>query len=187
MARKAAPISREHVILALLDEEPMHGYELHQKLSKLPGVSKIWNLKQAFFYAKLERLHKDGYIEEHSTPKEGSGPARVVFQLSPLGRRSLAAWITAPVLKARDIQQLFLVKLIIARRYGLPKTLELIHNQRLVCQSWLHNLESEIPEVKSQELDEYIVHNYKMNRERSLLNWLDNLESLLIDQHKRRK
>lgn len=184
MARKAAPISMEHVILALLDEEPMHGYELHQKLSKLPGISKIWNLKQALFYAKLERLHTDGYIQEHSTQKEGTAPARVVFQLSPIGKNSLSAWITVPVPKARDIRQVFLGKLIIARRYCLRKALELIHNQRIVCQSWLQHLESEIPEATDQELDEYIVHSYKMNREQSMLNWLDNLESLLIDQHK---
>lgn len=174
----------EHVILALLDEKPMHGYELHQKLGKLPGISKIWNLKQAFFYARLERLHTYGFIQEHSTQKDGSGPARVVFQLSSPGKRSLTDWITAPVPKARDIQQVFLSKLIIARRYGLRKALELLHNQRIVCQSWLQNLESELPQIKTQDLDEYIVHSYKMNRERSMLNWLDSLEALLLDQHR---
>lgn len=184
MARKAAPISMEHVILALLDEKPMHGYELHQKLGKLPGISKIWNLKQAFFYARLERLHTDGYIQGQVSQKEGSGTARVVFQLSPSGKRSLSAWITAPVPKARDIQQVFLSKLIIARRYGLRKALELLHNQRIVCQSWLQNLESDLPQIKTQELDEYIVHSYKMNRERAMLNWLDELETLLIRQYK---
>lgn len=185
MARKAAPISMEHVILALLDRQPLHGYELHHRLSKLPGISKIWNIKQALFYAKLERLHADGYIQQHSILKDGLMPARVVFQLTPMGRTSLMTWITTPVCKARDVQQVFLSKLIIARGYGLSKTLELIHNQRIVCKSWLNHLEAEMPDENPENMDEFLVHTYKINRDQATLRWLDTLEAKLIAADKK--
>lgn len=187
MARKASPISMEHVILALLDEEPMHGYELHQRLSNLAGITKIWNLKQALFYAKLERLHSDGYITELNLPTDGINPARVVFQLSTKGKTALSGWITSPVRKARDIQQVFLSKLIIARRYGLHKALELIHNQKVVSQSWLQHLEAEIPDSSPENLDDYLVHRYKMSRDHATLNWLDGLEAQLLEAEKHSK
>lgn len=170
----------EHIILAILDQEPMHGYELHLRLDKLPGVSKIWNLKQALFYAKLERLEETGYIQRANRPDDAEESSRIVFQLTPAGKKSLMTWITDPVRKARDLQQVFLGKLIVARRYGLHKTLELVRNQRVVCQSWLHHLEVEMPEKTIEQLDEYLVHTFKIHRDHATLSWLDEIESQLL-------
>ena len=47
MPRPPSPISTDHVILALLDEKPMHGYEIHQQIASMPGIKKIWGLKQS--------------------------------------------------------------------------------------------------------------------------------------------
>lgn len=176
MPRPASPFSMEYVILALLDEEPLHGYELHHRISNLPGISKIWNIKQALFYSKLERLEAGGFIEQAHLPTEEGVPARVVFQLTAQGRQSLIDWISTPVRKARDIRLDFLGKLIVARRYGQEQVLELIQKQREVCQGWYDHLVSDLPAVNAQAMDDLIVHSYRLYRDRATLHWLDYLE-----------
>ncbi len=176
MPRRATPISMENVILALLNEQPLHGYELHHRINEMPGISKIWNIKQALFYSKLERLEASGYIEQiHLQQEEGAIP-RVVFQLTDQGKESLLEWISTPVRKARDIRLIFLGKLIIARRFGQDQALELIQKQRQVCQGWYDHLVSDLPSVNTQSMDDQIVHSYRLYRDRSTLHWLDYLE-----------
>ena len=176
MPRRATPISIENVILALLDEEPLHGYELHHRISQMPGISKIWNIKQALFYSKLEKLEAGGFIEQANLQTEEGAPARVVFQLTSQGKGSLLDWISTPVRKARDIRQDFLGKLIIARRFGQEQALELIQKQRQICQGWYDHLVSDLPAVNSQAMDDLIVHSYRLYRDRATLHWLDYLE-----------
>lgn len=176
MPRRATPLSMEHVILALLDEEPMHGYELHHRLNEMPGISKIWNIKQALFYSKLERLEASGFIEKANPLNEEGTPSRVVLQITEQGKESLMEWISTPVRKARDLRQIFLGKLIIARRYGQDQAIDLIHKQRQVSQSWYDHLVNDLPEMSTQEMDELIVHSYRLYRDRTTLHWLDYLE-----------
>lgn len=176
MPRRATPFSMEHVILALLDEEPMHGYELHHRLNEMPGISKIWNIKQALFYSKLERLEASGFIEKAHPQNEEGIPARVVLQITDQGKASLMEWIFTPVRKARDLRQIFLGKLIIARRYGQDQAIDLIRKQRQVSQGWYDHLVNDLPEMSTQEMDELIVHSYRLYRDRTTLHWLDYLE-----------
>lgn len=176
MPRRATPFSMEHVILALLDEEPMHGYELHHRLNEMPGISKIWNIKQALFYSKLERLEASGFIEKVHPQNEDGIPSRVVLQITDQGKASLMEWIFTPVRKARDLRQIFLGKLIIARRYGQDQAIDLIRKQRQVSQGWYDHLVNDLPEMSTQEMDELIVHSYRLYRDRTTLHWLDYLE-----------
>ena len=176
MPRRATPISIENVILALLFESPLHGYELHHRISQMPGISKIWNIKQALFYSKLERLEVGGFIEQLHLQKEEGAADRVVFQLTTQGKESLLEWTSTPVRKARDIRQAFLGKLIIARRFGQDQALELVQKQREVCQGWYDHLVSDLPAVNSQAMDDLIVHSYRLYRDRATLHWLDYLD-----------
>ena len=56
MARKL--LSPEYALLGLLDLQPMHGYELHQRLTKELG--QIWHVSLSQAYNILKRLeHKN--------------------------------------------------------------------------------------------------------------------------------
>lgn len=93
MPRPPSPISTDHVILALLDEKPMHGYEIHQQIASMPGIKKIWGLKQSLLYAKLEKL-KDASLVEDAPDHPEANPARRYFRLTQAGREALnAGWI----------------------------------------------------------------------------------------------
>lgn len=179
MPRHTSPIATDHVILALVDEKPMHGYEIHQRISSMAGINKIWNLKQSLLYAKLEKLKEAGLLEDAPEHPEAN-PTRRYFRITSAGRAALNAWIDSPVTRARDIRQEFLAKLIIARNYSLERALTLLRAQRLTCRRWYDRLAEEgVPREKS-ELDDWIVSSYRLSRDKATLGWLDDLESWLI-------
>lgn len=175
MPRPATPISLEHIILALLDVEPLYGYELHNRICEMPGVNKIWNVKQALFYSKLDRLELDGYIEQFSEETE-EAQGRIMLRITEAGKSSLMKWIATPVPKARDLRQIFLAKLIVARRYGNEAVLELIQSQRQVSLSWYDELVDIFGNRNEEDVDEFFVTSYRLYRDRATLHWLDYLE-----------
>jgi len=178
MARPTSPIATDHVILALLDDRTMHGYEIHQQIASMPGIKKIWNLKQGLLYAKLEKLKEAGLLEDAPNHPEAN-PSRHYFRLSASGREALNAWVDSPVTRARDIRQEFLAKLIVARRYSLERALTLLGAQREVVQRWYTSLAEQTSPQQEPDLDDWIVHSYRLFRDEASLHWLDDLESWL--------
>ncbi len=174
--RRFSALTIEHVLLAILDQKPMHGYELYQELCALPGISKVWNIKQALLYAILEKLERRGYLSSQVVQGETSLP-RKDFTLTLQGKSSLENWLKTPVRRARDLRQEFLAKLIICRRYGNAEALELIHAQKQACQAWEKELEANIPPFDQEHLDEWLVYSFRINRVKAVLDWLDTLES----------
>ncbi len=179
MPRPASPIATDHVILSLLDEKPMHGYEIHQRIASMPGIFKIWSIKQGLLYAKLEKLKEAGLLEDAPDHPEAN-PSRHYFRLTPAGREALNTWIDSPVNRARDIRQEFLAKLIIARKYSLERALNLLRAQREVIQRWHSSLAEQAAPQQEAELDDWVVHSYRLFRDEASLRWLDDLESWLI-------
>jgi DNA-binding PadR family transcriptional regulator len=178
--RRPAELTIEHVLLALLDRKPMHGYELHQELCALKGISLVWNIKQPLLYALLDKLEGKGLLRAQQIHGE-TYPPRKYFHLTEIGRSSLQAWLKMPVRRARELRQEFLAKLIVARWYGKPAALELIHTQEQACQTWRDELNVCIQVQDRDQVDEWIVYSYRLNRVEAVLQWLKTCE-LEIDQ-----
>ena len=165
----------EFVLLALLDQKPMHGYELYQELCGLQGVSQIWNIKQGTLYAMLNKFEEQGFLTSQMVQGE-TYPPRKYFYLTEAGKNSLQTWMKTPERRARDIRQEFLAKLIIARRYGTGQALELIQLQEQACQGWLDELKTNVSPSNQEHLDEWFVYSFRMNRVKGLLSWLKDCE-----------
>ena len=52
----------DYALLGLLDRQPMHGYDLHRRLSGRTGLGLIWTVKQAQLYGILARFQAGGLI-----------------------------------------------------------------------------------------------------------------------------
>jgi len=76
-------------ILALLDEEPSHGYALLGKLTELGLGSE--RMSPTTIYRILTRMESWGLVE-HEHVEEGQGPVRKVFHLTEEGKADLEAW-----------------------------------------------------------------------------------------------
>ncbi len=174
--RQSSALTLEHVLLALLDRQPMHGYELYQELCAMKGISRIWNIKQALLYAILDKLEERGLVYSRQVQGEGY-PPRKYFHLTESGKNSLQTWIKTPVRRARDMRQEFLAKLIIVRRYGSAELLALIRAQQQICAGWLAELDENIPLPDEAHLDDWLVYSFRSTREEAVLKWLRQLEA----------
>lgn len=77
----------ELAILGLLQESPMHGYELRKRLTGLLGPFRAFSYGS--LYPTLRRMQLDGLIAENEDP-DGSGlrrRARRVYELTPAGQQ----------------------------------------------------------------------------------------------------
>ena len=81
----------EIVVLGLLAEEPMHGYDLLERF-RTRGMGFWTELSRASVYQVLKRLERDGSVAGKA--QEGrEGPDRRVFRITRRGREHLAAGV----------------------------------------------------------------------------------------------
>ena len=79
----------ETVVLGLLAEEPMHGYQLFERLrGRSPGLGH--DVGRASVYQGLARLSERGSVSGSWRAGAG-GPARRVYRITPKGRARLGA------------------------------------------------------------------------------------------------
>jgi DNA-binding PadR family transcriptional regulator len=90
MARKAA--SLELAVLGLLHESPLHGYELRKRLNLLLGWGRL--LSYGSLYPALKRLLRAGWINEVTASPGVSRRQRIVYQITPAGKKFFRDQIT---------------------------------------------------------------------------------------------
>lgn len=168
--RKTSRLTVEHVLLYLIGQKPMHGYELYQALCAMEGISLVWNIKQAMLYAILEKLEARGDLR--SEVQDEAYPPRKIFHLTDFGKNSLQNWLASPVRRARDFRQEFLAKLIIARRYGKQQALDLIRTQEQACETWRQELIAAPHPPQEDNFDAWLVYSYRIQRLEMIMEWL---------------
>lgn len=79
--------SGELAILALLDQQPLHGYEISKRIAQASGGILQFNL--ASLYPLLYRMEKRGWVNG-KWEDAPSGRKRRYYHLTPKGRKQLA-------------------------------------------------------------------------------------------------
>lgn len=90
MSNKKAEAARlPLLLLSLLEERPMHGYELNQQI-RARSISAWAAVGLSSIYQTLEKLVADGLLSAKDEPSPGKGPAqRTVYALTEAGRARL--------------------------------------------------------------------------------------------------
>jgi len=86
MAREQSPGSLELLILHLLGERDMYGYEMVTELARRSQA--VFQLKEGTLYPLLHRLEKEGAVSAYEEKKEGR--VRRYYRLTRRGRGRLA-------------------------------------------------------------------------------------------------
>ncbi len=106
----------EWAILALLDEEPAHGFALARAMATGGEVGRVWDMRRPLVYRALDTLQRLALIRPVATLPSQSGPQRRILEPTPEGRRRLAQWLQRPVEHVRDARSLLMLKLLFLRR-----------------------------------------------------------------------
>jgi DNA-binding PadR family transcriptional regulator len=88
--RKGATL--ELAVLGLLQETPLHGYELRKRLNLLLGWTRL--LSYGSLYPALKRMLRAGWITEVAAPHAVSRRQRIVYQITPAGIEFFTSEIT---------------------------------------------------------------------------------------------
>ena len=75
-------------VLELLDEEPMHPYEMATRM-RVRHHDEFIRLNFGTLYHTVEALERNGWIVPLEREKEGRRPERTIYQLTDSGRRAL--------------------------------------------------------------------------------------------------
>jgi PadR family transcriptional regulator PadR len=89
----------EPALLLLLQERPMHGYELIERLPELTGGERV---DVGNLYRFLRALEGDGIVESEWSA-DLPGPARRTYRLTDTGRTLLERWAEALRQARREI------------------------------------------------------------------------------------
>lgn len=84
------------LVLWLLNERSMHGYEIKKSLSD-DGVRFWFGLEDASIYSVLRTLSKNGFAEAAEPERRGNRPARTRYAITAAGRQHYR-WLLAKAL-----------------------------------------------------------------------------------------
>jgi DNA-binding PadR family transcriptional regulator len=175
-----SPPSIDHALLGLLIARPMHGYELHHLLQKLPGLSRVWTLKQAMLYAKLEKLEKAGLIAPHPELDHTFIPPRKYFQITENGKIAFEVWIRQPEIKSRFMRQEFLAKLLLIRQLHPELLQEVLDKQIIVTEKWVHGLQLDPTLDPKNHLEDWMITSFRLSQVQAMLDWLHKVKTKLF-------
>lgn len=173
MKRESSP---QLLLLGLLAQEPMHGYELYQNLTSSP-LRKVWNLGRSQTYKLLRELEALGYVEGQRELQENR-PAKKIYHITLLGREAFLRWLEMPIATPRLIRVEFLAKLFLAQPLGLQMTGRVIDIQIAACQRRLARLQEEV----SDKGFDHLVFHFRSGQIQAIIDWLEYCRSMLLDQ-----
>ncbi|WKX69871.1 PadR family transcriptional regulator [Streptomyces sp. XD-27] len=83
----------ELTILGFLHDEPLHGYELKERIRGLSGH--VRPVSDGALYPAISRLAKNGLVDQRTEPGAGAAPRRIL-SLTDAGRARLLARLRDP-------------------------------------------------------------------------------------------
>ena len=92
---RARPLPRTPIalsVLNLLNERPMHPYEMRARMRER-GHDRAFKIRESSVYDTVARLSDRGFIEPVEVNRAGRRPERTVYAITEAGRDELLEWL----------------------------------------------------------------------------------------------
>lgn len=166
-------MSVRYGLLALLEREPMYGYQLRHEFESSTGAT--WPLNVGQVYSTLTRLQRDGLVEESSSGDE----TQHVYAISDTGRREVRTWFATPVLHESPPRNELAIKLALAVRTPNVDVREVIQAQRASTIRVLQEY-TRAREAAAGDLSWQLVADSLIFAAEAEVRWLDHCETALL-------
>jgi DNA-binding PadR family transcriptional regulator len=162
----------QEVVLAMLAEEPSHGYGLRTRL--VEALAPLGQeLNEGQIYVTLGRLEKAGLVRVEAGGTER--PARVVYALTPRGEDRVAEWLAEVRWPRPDLAE-FHLKLLTAAAARLADPIGIIDDQRRELLRRLRDAQR-ASRAEAAESDAALLLEGVVLRLRADLRWLEACET----------
>jgi DNA-binding PadR family transcriptional regulator len=161
-------------LLALLADEPAHGYQLKLRFER--SVGGVWPLNVGQVYDALRRLERDGLVE----PADGDGGERRPYRATEEGRRVASAWLSAGSGADAPARDELAIRILVGHEAAGTSFPELVQRQREACMARLQRLARSKEAVSEDEgAAELALLDLLMLRAQADARWLDVVEARL--------
>ena len=175
----ARTVSIRHLILGLLTQQPMSGYDIKRFLKSLS-----WLVDSPSFgsiYPTLRALQQDGLVTMEEVLRQRKQP-RKIYTITEAGRQALREWVDLPT--SPDVSlKAFLMRLILAGSFshtGLIAHLQRRRSQIAVHYATLKQIAETLDEMA--EPGQRLTFDYGLALATVELAWLDSKLELLSQQ-----
>ncbi|MGQ0777814.1 MAG: PadR family transcriptional regulator [Pseudonocardiales bacterium] len=172
-------MATSEVLLALLREQPRHGYEIKHEYDAWFPDSKPLAFGQV--YSTLGRLARDGLVHVMETRQDGA-PERTVYALTDQGQDHLRAWLTEPAPAEGTSAEEIVRKTVAALRTGTD-TAGFLTRQRASHLRRMHELQRQPP---GRDPASRLAREHTLARLDADLRWLDMAAELTRREHEKR-
>jgi DNA-binding PadR family transcriptional regulator len=168
----------QHAVLALLGNEPSHGYELKGAFEAAVGPQ--WGpLNIGHLYQVLERLSRDGLVTS-TRVEQTVKPDRVVYAITKAGQLELDQWMSAPTPRTSGFRDDFFLKMVAAAHTRRADVLSaVLRAQRKFLLQEMRNLEK----LRRERTEDILVGLLLATASRHVnadLAFLDDIEAALL-------
>lgn len=165
-------MSTRYIILGLLEQRPMSGYDVKAMFKGLSWL--IDTPSYGSLYPTLHALLEDGLATVDVEPNE-SKPPRKLYTITDAGRRALKQWLQEPSSQDLSIKA-FVRQLIMAESLSQDELKAHLARRRSQVTTYLDNADGNKEEETGDEkrdLGQRLVHDYSTAIARAELAWLD--------------
>lgn len=142
------------VILSLLAERPMHGYEVNATLEERK-IREWAPVSRPQIYYSLSKLTNLRLIRVTETDSPAAGPERRVMQTTPLGREQLAHALEAKHWITQKVHQPFLIWLALSWQARTRTFRKQLDNRRKLLEQRLDSEKTTLDDVLSEVGHQY--------------------------------
>jgi len=180
-------MSAKHAVLGLVIERPGYGYQLAQRLDERFGSS---GFAPSGVYSALDQLSRDDLVR--SAGEMGTGPARraaprTIYEATEEGVDHFEAWMLDPS-PAPPLRDDLHMKIALCRPRNLPRLIEMVGGQELVCLGRLQDLKRLTEEASTSSRDwpglmRMLAAEAEIAFWNARIEWLQNARELLEQLH----
>jgi DNA-binding PadR family transcriptional regulator len=160
-------------LLALLQREPMYGYQLRTEFERATGGT--WPLNIGQVYTTLTRLERDDLIESHGEDEEG----RSRYSITAVGEEALASWFSDPVTSSDRPRDELAIKLALAVTVPGVDVRAVCQRQRQATITHLQSLTRLKHDSPGDDLSWSLVVEALRFQAEAEVRWLDHCEATL--------
>lgn len=110
----------DQTVLALVVEQPRHGFAIFKELEHDPSLSFVVNIRRPLVYRSLNALSDAKLIKPSKVEPGDQGSSRTVYAATASGKNKTDRWLSEVVTHPRDARIELLSKFVLRSRRGMP-------------------------------------------------------------------
>jgi len=161
-------------ILSLLNERPMHPYEIGSTM-RHRGLSDSIRLNTGSLYAVMETLVKNGLIQPVGTEREGKHPERTVYEPTEAGREEFFDWLQSLLRTPIKEYPQFAAGLSFLAHLTPQQTLELLKERTQSLNTQMEQVKASMQDTRQLGVDRLflIEQEYTLAMLQAEMDWLN--------------